>query len=115
MTRLLLAIALSALLCSPAAAGQLQISQGALNAVQLTDAYSISRMTWRGDAAWDQTAPMCARTAVREFGCQAVAITAIRLLEKPSKGTVIANYIAAVAYGWYIHKAVQATVFSVRF
>jgi hypothetical protein len=115
MKHSVLAFALFCAFAAPVSAGQLQISQDALNAVQLTDAYSISRMTWRGDAAWDQAAPMCARTAVREFACQAVAITAIRLLEKPSKGTIIANYLAAAAYGWYIHRAVQATVLSVRF
>jgi hypothetical protein len=115
MTRLLLAIALSALLSAPALANPFDASLNALNAVQLADAYSISRMTWKGDAAYDRMAPACSRTAVREFACQAVAITAIRLLERPSKGTMIANYIAAAAYTWYIHKAVGATILSIRF
>ena len=117
MNRFLLALALCALMLEPisASAGQLQISQDALNAVQLADAYSISRMTWNGDPGYDKTAPMCSRTALREFTCQAIAITAIHSLEKPSKGTIIANYVTSIAYGIYIRHAVQATILSVRF
>ena len=106
---------LSLALAAPAQADPFQASQNTLNAVQLADAYSISRMTWKGDAAYDQSAPACAKTAIREFACQGVAIVAIRMLEKPSKGTTIANYIAAAAYTWYIHRAVGATILSVKF
>jgi hypothetical protein len=115
MTRLLLALAMCAFLSAPAMADTFHLSQDALNTVQLADAYSISRMTWKGDGAYDQMAPTCAKTAVREFACQAIAIVAIRSLEKPSKGTTIANFFAAAAYTWYIHKAVGATILSIRF
>ena len=110
-----LLLALMLLTIQPAYADTFHLSQDALNAVQLADALSISEMTWKGDSAYDQVAPTCAKTAVREFACQAVAITAIRLMEKPSKGTTIANFVAAVAYGWYIRHAVSATILSVRF
>lgn len=115
MKQFALAVALAARLSAPALADPFQASQNTLNAVQLADALSISKMTWKGDAAYDQTAPACAKTAIREFACQGIAIVAIRMLEKPSKGTTIANYVAAVAYSWYIHKAVNATILSVRF
>jgi hypothetical protein len=115
MKRLILSAALAVALAAPASAGCLPLSQTALTAVEAADAYSIASMKWHGSPAYDQTMPLCAKSLVNEIACQGAANLIIRHFEKPSIGTCIANYVAAIGYGWYIRRAVSATVISIRF
>lgn len=91
-------------------AGCLETSQTVLTVVEAADVYSIARETWRGNPAYDQVMPLCAKSLVREIACQGLVNIAIRRFEKPTPGTCAANYIAAFAYAWYIRRAVSTNI-----
>lgn len=116
--RLLIATLLVAALAAPASAGCLARSQNAIAAVQIVNAYTISRYTWAGDPQYDQGAPFCAKTAIREFGCNIAVNIAIREAENhaapDSKAVCIANYIGAAAFGLFIHNAIRVQIFSLH-
>ena len=111
-------------LCTPASADCLPASQDAVTAVQILDAYSISRYTWAGDPWYDQVMPWCAHTAVREFSCAAAVNVGIRLGEDAALRTAppakrravcILNVAGAIAYGVYIRHAIEVQILSIKF
>lgn len=98
-------------------------SQNAIAAVQLVNAYTISKYTWAGDPQYDQVMPLCSKTAVREFGCNVVFNLALREMEdkalknKPesTKVTCVLNYLGAIGFGLYIRNAVKVQILSIKF
>jgi hypothetical protein len=110
MTRVLLVLALFALLRAPAGANCLPRSQVPLTVVEALDSYTIIKQVQAGKVNWDRMMPTCSKTPVTEIGCQVTANAIIRTAERPSKGTCVANYVAAIAYGFYIRKAIGAQI-----
>lgn len=112
---LLLALAI------PANANCLAASQNAIAAVQIADAYTISKYTWQGDPGYDQVLPQCSKTSIREFDCNVAFHLALVQIEdktvtpKTEKTYCILNYLGAIGYGIYIHHAIEAQIFSVKF
>lgn len=115
MKRVLLALALILTLAAPASADCIARSLLAFNAWQVADAYTISKYRWEGDPWYDQVMPMCDQGLARELLCQGVLYAIVRKLEKPSKGTCIANYIAAAALTIYTRRAFQVQLLGSRF
>lgn len=91
---------------TPAVADCIASSLVPLNVVQGADIFTISRYTWEGNHQYDQTMPQCAKSLTREIVCQGLAYFTIRTLERPSKGTCLANQVAAFVYALYIKKAI---------
>ena len=116
MKRFALALSLAlAVSAQPVLADCVATSQNAIALVQITNAYSISRYTWAGDPAYDQGAPECSKTAIREFACNAVVHIAIVEVEKalPRSHLVCAlNYAGAAAFAYYTRHAVGVQLFS---
>ncbi len=117
-----LVIGLVLTMASAGGANCLARSQNAIAAVQLANAYSISRYTWAGDPQYDQVMPLCSRTAIREFACNAAVHVAIRLAEdravtrrpESERAVCVANYIGALLFATYIRHAIGVQLLSVR-
>lgn len=108
MKHLLLLSSLFVALAAPAQANCLARSQTALMLVEALDSYTIIKQVQAGKVNWDRAMPTCSKTPLTEIGCQAAANAVIRVAERPSQGTCIANYVAAVGYAFYIRKALGA-------
>lgn len=119
---LVLSLALTA---APAAANCLARSQNAIAAVQLLNAYSISRYGWQGDRWYDQVLPACgSHPGFVEFGCNVAFNVGLRLAEDAAlknapegdrKAVCALNYLGAAAFAFYVRKAVGVQVLGVRF
>ena len=103
-----LLLALLGALAAPAQANCLARSQTALMLVETADSYTIIKQVQAGKVNWDRMMPTCSKTPLTEIACQAAANAIIRVAEKPSQGTCIANYAAAIGYAFYIRKALGA-------
>jgi hypothetical protein len=124
MKQIVTALALVLALMAPAAANCLAQSQNAIAAVQIANAYSISRYTWAGDPWYDQVMPLCSKTAIREFSCNAAFNISLRWAEdtaqrdtngRSGRFVCVANYLGAIAFGAYIRHAVYTQILHVRF
>lgn len=123
MRYIIAAVLAFAITTAGASAGCLARSQNAIAAVQLTNAYSISRYTWAGDPQYDQVMPFCSKTALREFGCNVAFNVALREIEdkaladkpKATKTACILNYLGAIGFGLYIRHAIGVQLLSIKF
>jgi hypothetical protein len=102
MRKILLIFSLVFALAAPARADEIAKSLVPFNVWQISDIVAIQKL----GPHWDQGLTAgCGRTLARNIACHTVAYTLIRSFEKPSKGTILANYLVAVGLFLYTREA----------